>query len=89
MLSSSDIKSIYEAYASIYDESFIEEEFDILEELTDNEFQEIIEEVVYEMLDEGYDIDELEEIFNEELVEEFLMKQKSPWVVVVKQVVVK
>ena len=76
MLSSSDIKSIHEAYASIYNESSIEEEFDILEELTDDEFQEIIEEVVYGMLDEGYDIDELEEIFDEELVEEIIDEAK-------------
>jgi hypothetical protein len=79
MLSSTEIRSIQEAYASIYTKT-IEEDFDILEELTDGEFEEIVEEVVCELLDEGYEEDEIEYIFDEEfdeILEAMTPKQKE------------
>lgn len=70
-----DIRSLTEAYLSIYDseENSFEEEmlseetllFEAIEELYDNEVEEIVEETIYNMLDEGYDFDEIEEVFED------------------------
>jgi len=67
MLSSSDVRSIYEAYASIYEDSSVED-LSLLEE--------IVEEISYEMIEEGYDIEEIEESFDDELIEEILIEAK-------------
>lgn len=63
---------LYEAYAAVYDEDLredllIEETilFESIDELYDDELEEIVEESIYSMLDEGYEIDEVEEIFEE------------------------
>lgn len=68
--------NIYEAYAAVYNEDLREEllieETILLEsinELYDDELEEIVEDSIYNMLDEGYDIDEVEEIFEEILSE--------------------
>jgi hypothetical protein len=64
--------NIYEAYAAVYNEDLREELLieetillESIEELYDDELEEIVEESIYNMLDEGYDIDEVEEIFEE------------------------
>ena len=64
--------NIYEAYAAVYNEDLREELLieetillESIEELYDDELEEIVEESIYSMLDEGYDIDEVEEIFEE------------------------
>jgi hypothetical protein len=60
-----------EAYAAVYNEDLKNQllensdEFFGIEELTDDEIESIVEETVFEMLDEGYDFDELEEVFDE------------------------
>jgi hypothetical protein len=59
--------NLYEAYASVYKENFDEdlaEELDIIENF--------VEEIVFELIDEGYDIEEIEEYFDDELIEEIL-----------------
>jgi hypothetical protein len=68
--------NLYEAYAAVYDEDLREELLtektillESIEELYDDELEEIVEESIYSMLDEGYDIDEVEEIFEEVLSE--------------------
>ena len=68
--------NIYEAYAAVYNEDLREELLteetillESIEELYDDELEEIVEESIYSMLDEGYDIDEVEEIFEEVLSE--------------------
>lgn len=70
-----DIRSLTEAYLSIYDseENSFEEEmlseetllFEAIEELHNDEVEEIVEETIYNMLDEGYDFDEIEEVFED------------------------
>lgn len=70
-----DIRSLTEAYLSIYDseENYFEEEvlseetvlFEAIGELHDDEVEEIVEETIYNMLDEGYDFDEIEEVFED------------------------
>lgn len=64
--------NIYEAYAAVYNEDLREElliEETILlediEDLYDDELEEIVEDSIYSMLDEGYDINEVEQIFEE------------------------
>ena len=64
--------NLYEAYAAVYDEDLREELLteetillESIEELYDDELEEIVEDSIYSMLDEGYDIDEVEEIFEE------------------------
>jgi hypothetical protein len=64
--------NIYEAYAAVYNEDLREELLieetillESIEDLYDDELEEIVEESIYSMLDEGYDIDEVEEIFEE------------------------
>jgi hypothetical protein len=64
--------NLYEAYAAVYDEDLREELLieetillESIEELCDGELEEIVEDSIYSMLDEGYDIEEVEEIFEE------------------------
>lgn len=63
---------LYKAYAAVYNEDLREEllieEITLIEsidELYDDELEEIVEDSIYGMLIEGYDIDEIEEIFEE------------------------
>lgn len=66
---------LYEAYAAVYDDNLrfqldeISSEFSGIEYLSDEEIDIIVEETIDEMLDEGYDFDEVEEIFEEILFE--------------------
>lgn len=64
--------NIYEAYAAVYNEDLREELLieetillESIEDLYDDELEEIVEDSIYSMLDEGYDINEVEEIFEE------------------------
>ena len=67
-----DIRSLNEAYLSVYNQEDFQdnlfEEMTLLEtidDLYDNELEEIVEETIYDMLDEGYEFDEIEEIFED------------------------
>lgn len=70
-----ELLSLMEAYTAVYDEDLRDEleemsdEFAGIEYLTDEEIDIIVEETIDEMLDEGYDFDEVEEIFEEVLSE--------------------
>jgi hypothetical protein len=65
---------ITEAYQSIYEpvelvEEFLSEEYDGIENLTEEDFDDIAEETVYEVLDEGFEIEELDDIFEAVIME--------------------
>ena len=65
---------ISEAYQSIYQslelkEEFLSEEYDGIENLTEEDFDDIAEETVYEVLEEGIEVDELDEIFEAVIME--------------------
>lgn len=86
MFTSSDIKSLQEAYQAVYDDELrseivedddLFEDLEIIDELSDEELDEIVEEIVYEMLDEGYDIDDVEYIFEDVLVERRLSSREQ------------
>jgi hypothetical protein len=74
-MDSKELKGLYEAYSAVYDEDLRDEleemmdEFAGIEELTDEQIDAIVEETIDEMLDEGYEFDEVEEIFEEVLSE--------------------
>ena len=65
--------NLYEAYNAIYDEVLrlefeeLSEEFAGAEDLSDEELTNIIEESIHEILGEGFEIDEIEEILEEAL----------------------
>lgn len=86
MFTSSDIKSLQEAYQAVYDDELrseivedddLFEDLEIIDELSDEELDEIVEEIVYEMLDEGYDFDDVEYIFEDVLVERRLSPREK------------
>ena len=67
-----ELRGLQEAYTAVYDEDLREELLteetmllESIEELCDDELEEIVEESIYGMLEEGYHIDEVEEIFEE------------------------
>jgi len=70
-----ELRVLSEAYTAVYDKDLSDEleemsdEFAGIEDLTDEEIDIIVEETIDEMLDEGYDFDEVEEIFEEVLSE--------------------
>ena len=70
-----ELRGLYEAYTAVYDEDLrdqLEEMSDVcagIEDLSDEEIDAIVEETIDEMLDEGYEFDEVEEIFEEVLSE--------------------
>lgn len=75
-LNSRDMNFSYitEAYQSIYEpaelnEEFLSEEYDGIEDLTEEDFDDIAEETVYEVLEEGLEIDELDDIFEAVIME--------------------
>ena len=64
-----ELKNLYE---SIYAPQEVEEDF----ELSDDCLVEAVEEVVFELIDEGYEVDDLYEMFDDELIEEIIDEAK-------------
>ena len=70
-----ELRGLCEAYTAVYDEDLRDEleemsdDFAGIENLSDEEIDAIVEETIDEMLEEGYDFDEVEEIFEEVLSE--------------------
>jgi hypothetical protein len=67
---------LYEAYSAVYNEdlrneliSSLDEDFDAISELSDEELEEIVEDSIFDLLDEGYEIEDVEDIFEEVLSE--------------------
>ncbi len=69
------IFNLYEAYNAIYDEDLREEiedlfeDFSGVEELDEEQLDNIIENAVYDILNEGFDVEELDVIFEEVFLE--------------------
>ncbi len=68
------VLNITEAYQAIYspqeiNEEFLSEEYDGIEELTEEDFDDIVEETIYEVLEEGIEIDELDDVFEAVIME--------------------
>lgn len=69
------IFNLYEMYNAVYDEELrdeiddLTEDFAGVEDLTDEELDSIVEEAIYDVLNEGFDVEELDVIFEEVLLE--------------------
>lgn len=71
-MNSKEITALMEAYSSIYNDDLeydLDDDFSGIENLTNDEIDEIVEETIFEMIEEGYDFDEVEEIFEGVLLE--------------------
>jgi len=74
-MNSKEISNLMLAYQAVYDQELreqfeeINEDFFGVEYLTEENLEDIAEEVIYEMLDEGYDLTDIEDIFEEFIVE--------------------
>jgi|TARA_Y100000033_G_scaffold35052_1_gene33774 hypothetical protein len=61
----SDIATIQELYNQIHSSENLDEDFEFLDNFSDEEINDVVEEVVFELLDEGYEIDEIENLFED------------------------
>lgn len=74
-MDSKELRDLCESYTLVYDENLrkeleeMSEDFAGIENLTDEEIDAIVEETIDEMFEEGYDFDEVEEIFEEVIFE--------------------
>lgn len=74
-MDSKELKGLFEAYTAVYDEDLRDEleemsdQFTGIENLSEEEIDAIVEETIEEMLDDGYNFDEVEEIFEEVILE--------------------
>ena len=62
------------AYNAVYDdemrEEYLREDYSFIDGLDDEEIADVVEEVIYELIDEGYDVDEVEALFEETFLAE-------------------
>ena len=71
-----DLREVAAAYQSLYNvnEEVLEEDINI-DNLSQEDVDELVEELVYEFLEEGYSIEDIEEAFNESIENEFLVEE--------------
>jgi hypothetical protein len=73
-MDSKEIKSLFEAYSAVYNQDLrdtIEEEnLSFVDDLTDSELNIVVEEVIDELIEEGHEFDDVENIFEEVMGEE-------------------
>jgi hypothetical protein len=65
---------LMEAYQAVYDdemrEEYLQEDYSFIDGLDDEEIADVVEEVIYELIDEGYDVDEVEALFEDTFIAE-------------------
>lgn len=73
-MGTTSLNELMEAFNAVYDneirEEYLEEDYAFLDDFNDEEIEEIVEEVIYDLLDEGYEVEELEDIFEETFLTE-------------------
>jgi len=71
-----DLREVAAAYQSLYNinEEVLKEDINI-DDLSQEDVDELVEELVYEFLEEGYSIEDIEESFNESIENEFLVEE--------------
>ena len=68
-----DSMNLNEAYASVY----LEEDFEtLLDDISDEELSEIVEEVVASAIEEGYELEEIEECFGDTLFDQVISEAR-------------
>jgi len=69
-----NLQSLIEAYSAVYDEElreeYLEEDYSFIDGLDDEELTDVVEEVIYDLLDEGYEVEELEDLFEDTFLTE-------------------
>jgi hypothetical protein len=69
-----ELKGLFEAYSAVYDEelkdSIEEESLAFIDELSDSELDTVVEEVIDELIEEGYEFNQVQEIFEEVIGED-------------------
>jgi len=69
-----EIQGLMEAYNAVYDEEvreeYLKEDYSFIDGLDDEELTDVVEEVIYGLLDEGYEVEELEDLFEETFLSE-------------------
>lgn len=69
-----NLQSLVEAYSAVYDdelrEEYLEEDYSFIDGLDDEELTDVVEEVIYDLLDEGYEVEELEDLFEDTFLTE-------------------
>ena len=56
-MDSKDLRALMESYSAVYSQDeILDEDYDVIDELTEEELEEIVEEVIFDLLDEGYSI---------------------------------
>jgi hypothetical protein len=77
-MDSRNIRALMESYGAIYqNEEDLQEDFDVIDELTDEELEEVVEEVILSLLDEGYSIDDVDLIFEDEEIYEQILSEAT------------
>lgn len=73
-MDTASLNELMEAFNAVYDEEvreeYLEEDYTFLDDFNDEEVEEIVEEVIYDLLDEGYEVEEIEDIFEETFLTE-------------------
>ena len=72
-------RTLAESYAAVYDQDLNEdliEQYEFVDELTDEDLTDVVEEVIVDLLEEGYDFDDVEDILKEELIGEILSEAR-------------
>lgn len=71
--------TLTEAYAAVYDRDLNEdlfEQYEFVDELSDEELTDVVEEVIDDLLEEGYDFEDVEDLLKEELIGEILSEAR-------------
>lgn len=65
---------LMEAYQAVYDEELreehLQEDYSFIDGLDEEEIADVVEEVIYELIEEGYDVDEVEALFEDTFITE-------------------
>lgn len=72
-------RTLAESYSAVYDQDLNEdlfEQYEFVDELSDEDLTDVVEETIDNLLDEGYDFDEIEEILKEDLIGEILFEAR-------------
>ena len=72
-----ELATIKELYRQVYAPKNLDEDFEFLDEFSDEEIDDIVEEVVLELLDEGYEVDEIEDLFEDTFLVEGRVDMES------------
>lgn len=71
--------TLSDSYKAVYDENLrdsLYEQYEFIDELSDNDLTDVVEEVIGNLLEEGYEFEEIQDILKEELIGEILFEAR-------------